>query len=253
LQFSIVEKHYFSGGQRIMQTLLMLNPKGGSGKSTLATNLASFFSCWGVGVSVADYDPQLTALDWLARRPASLPKIEGQAVQVSACMDSLANSQCDDYLIMDAPSGHYGNDLLPFLEQANKIIIPVVPSPHDISAAERFLNWMVTLDWFESQRNSIAIVANRVRHSTRSFKLLKGFLHSAPVPCVGVLRDTQNYVMAAQYGLSIFELPSYKVSNELRRWQPLINWLCVDRFLYPAVPLNPNWELKAELSHAAAI
>jgi chromosome partitioning protein len=219
-----------------MHTILVLNPKGGSGKSTLSTNLAGFFACWGVRVTIADFDEQATALDWLAARPASCPAIEG----IDSHDAVLPRHRPTDYLILDVPSGHYGEDLLPWLKQADKIIVPVVPSPHDIRAAKRFLDWIATEERMQECSPSIGIVANRVRENTRSFKLLKSFLESVHIPCMAILRDTQNYILAAQHGLSIFELPSYKVKQDLQQWQRLIKWLCIDPHIYPDVPIKPQ-------------
>ena len=55
-----------------MRHIMVLNSKGGCGKSTLATNIASYFATEGAAVALADYDPQRSGLDWLARRPATL-------------------------------------------------------------------------------------------------------------------------------------------------------------------------------------
>lgn len=219
-----------------MHTILVLNPKGGAGKSTLSINLAGFFACWGVRVTIADFDVQATSLDWLNARPSSCPAIKGIDNHASV----LPLHHTSDYLILDVPSGHYGEDILPWLKKADKIIIPVVPSPHDIRAAKRFLDWLATDERVEGCTSSVAIVANRVRENTRSFKLLKSFLASVHVPCIGLLRDTQNYVLAAQHGLSIFELPTYKVKQDLQQWQRLIRWLCVDPYIYSDVPVKPD-------------
>ena len=219
-----------------MQSILILNPKGGSGKSTLSINLAGFFACWGVQVTIADYDPQSTSLDWLSIRPSNCPRIEG--------IDNHETSQLKpihtDYVIQDAPSGCHGDTLLPWLQQADRIIIPVVPSPQDIWATKRLIDWIATDERLEECVQSIAIVANRVRKNTRSFNLLKSFLETVPVPCVGILRDTQNYVFAAQHGLSIFEMPAHKVKQDLQQWQNLIKWLCIDPFIHPNVPIKPD-------------
>ena len=62
-----------------MRHIMVLNSKGGCGKSTLATNIASYFATQGAAVALADYDPQRSGLDWLARRPAERPAIAGVA------------------------------------------------------------------------------------------------------------------------------------------------------------------------------
>jgi hypothetical protein len=51
--------------------------KGGSGKSTLATNIAGWLAGKRQRVALGDSDPQRSASDWLARRPALFPPIAG--------------------------------------------------------------------------------------------------------------------------------------------------------------------------------
>lgn len=219
-----------------MQSILVLNPKGGAGKSTLATNLAGFFACWGIRVTIADYDSQMTSLDWLAARPPSCPRIEGVVAQ----RPGLPAGSSSDYMILDVPSGGDNEALLPLIQRADRILVPVVPSPHDMRAAARFLDWLATDECFKDVCSSIAIVANRVRKQTRSFRLLQEFLLSTPVPCIGVLRDTQNYVHAAQHGLSLFELPKSRVRHDLQQWQRIVNWLCADPYMVADIPVKPD-------------
>ncbi len=219
-----------------MRTILVLNPKGGSGKSTISTNLAGFFACWGVRVTLMDFDSQASSMEWLAARPESCPVIKGVAVQ----NDEPPVLDETDYLIIDVPSGYYTEQLLPWIQRAERIIVPVLPSPHDIRATKHFLDWMATDERLEDCAPAIGIIANRVKENTRSFKLIKSFLQTVNLPCIGILRDTQNYVLAAQYGLSIFELPSYEVKKDLLQWQRFVKWLCMDRFIYPDVPIKPD-------------
>lgn len=39
------------------------------------------------------------------------------------------------------------------------------------------------------------------------------------------IRDTQNYVLALDHGISLFDLPLQRVRNELERWRVLLQWL----------------------------
>ena len=62
-----------------MKHVLIANPKGGSGKTTLATNVAGWLAGKRQRVVLADHDPQRSATEWLARRPAPFPPIIGHA------------------------------------------------------------------------------------------------------------------------------------------------------------------------------
>ncbi len=216
-----------------MYTILVLNPKGGSGKSTLATNLAGFFANWGVQVTIADFDPQQSALEWLKARPIDAPKVRG----VVGSEQRVRVSSLSDYLIIDVASGQYGESVLKWVSMADKVIVPVLPSPHDIRAAKHFLDWVATEERMQPHVEKFAIVANKVRKNNRSFQLLKSFLLSVPFSCIAILRDTQNYVLAAEEGYSIFELRRTRVAKDLDQWQGIVRWLCFDPHLYPGVPV----------------
>ncbi len=45
------------------------------------------------------------------------------------------------------------------------------------------------------------------------------------------MRETQNYVVAAERGLGVFELPPYAVRKDLDQWEPIIRWLGSKRSL----------------------
>lgn len=55
-----------------MRTIMLMNAKGGCGKTTLATNLATWYADEGMKVALADFDPQMSTLDWLEARKAYL-------------------------------------------------------------------------------------------------------------------------------------------------------------------------------------
>jgi chromosome partitioning protein len=65
-----------------------------------------------------------------------------------------------------------------------------------------------------------------VRTNTRVYDLLKRFLTKLEYPLVGELRDTQNYVRAAEQGLGIHEIrPATRVRRDVAAWTPLLEWI----------------------------
>ena len=71
----------------------------------------------------------------------------------------------------------------------------------------------------------IALVANRVRENTVVYHKLSVFLKSLKIPFIATLRDTQNYIRAADRGLGIFELAPSAVQIDLEQWKPLLKWV----------------------------
>lgn len=204
-----------------MRRIMVLNPKGGCGKSTIATNLASYYALKGVPVVLADFDVQGSSLDWLKARPPERPLIRGLAVEDGEMM--LPHGK--GYMIMDAPAATHGKLLKFHVKRAQTILIPVLPSPMDIRATARFIEELLTLGRVNREKTRIAVVANRVREHTRIYHALERFLDSLGIPFIAVLRDTQNYIRAADRGIGIFEMPGYLTAPDVEQWQPLLEWL----------------------------
>lgn len=200
---------------------MVLNPKGGCGKSTLATNLASYYAQAGQAVSLADFDLQSSSLDWLAVRPEAAAPIGA----LKARGEELLLPHSNGYLIMDVPAGLHGKELKRYLKLAQTVIIPVLPSPMDIRATARFIAELLLVGRVSRQRTRIAVVANRVREHTLIYHTLERFLRSLKIPFLTTLRDSQNYIRAAERGVGIFELPPSLVAHDIEQWQPLLAWL----------------------------
>jgi chromosome partitioning protein len=232
-----------------MRTIMVLNAKGGSGKTTLATNLAAHYAAAGKSVVLADFDPQGSSLAWLKVRPEDRPSIGG----VAAWQEPPQVPRDTDYVVMDAPSGSHGSRLTRLLRYTQTVVIPVLPSPLDIRAAADFIQELKqvgeltkrnlqaidgALDFLSRlfagntvSTTRLAVVANRVRENTLAYETLEEFLDKLKVPFLTSLRDTQNYIQAAERGLGLAELAPSQVASDLELWEPLIKWLNSKRSL----------------------
>lgn len=205
-----------------MRTILVINAKGGSGKSTLCTNLASYFASEeNASVLLEDHDPQGSSADWLAVRPENCPKIIGH----HATESSINQPRKADYIIMDSPSGISGKELQNLVQQAETLLVPVLPSPMDIRAVARFVQTVLQLNKVAGKRVKIGVVANRVKEYTLIYQQLEKFLKRLDFAFVAKLRDTQNYVRTAERGIGIHEMPPSAVHDDLDQWDPIIKWL----------------------------
>jgi chromosome partitioning protein len=206
-----------------MKKVLIANPKGGSGKSTLATNLASYYALWDVPVALSDLDPQQSSMEWLGQRPDHLNPIVG----VEGTTGRLSVPDGIQRLVADAPARTTLAQLRRLFEQCDEVLIPVLPSPIDIRAAGHFVGELLLDDMLRKSR--IGLVANRVRENTRIYANLEKFLKTLDIPLVTHLRDTQNYIRAAEGGFGIFEMPPYLADRDMEDWRPLINWIEYDQ------------------------
>ena len=206
-----------------MQTILCMNAKGGSGKTTIATNLATWYADDGRQVALMDYDPQRSALDWLVARDdyEGIPAIEA----VDAVSGEARAAHGTEVALLDAPSGLYGAQLTPLLRRADVLLVPVLPSPIDMRAATRFIEELMKSGRISRGQTRIGLIANRVRENTRIFHALEDFLAWFDVPLLTHLRESQNYIRAAETGLGLFELAPSQVAVDVEQWDPVVEWL----------------------------
>jgi len=114
--------------------------KGGVGKSTLTENCAAVRAELGYRVVIADFDNQGTCSKWVSRRDEdpSLPKIDVRRLAAEKRSDvgafaSLIQELADTYDDVFIDVG--GQDSAVFrasLAVADKIIVPLTPSPDDL-------------------------------------------------------------------------------------------------------------------------
>src|SRR5262245_10616617 len=171
-----------------MRHILVTNAKGGCGKSTIATSLAGYFASEGYATALADFDPQQSALSWLELRPKDYPAIAGLAAHDEG-LKHLPRST--EYLIIDAPARSHGRELTELVRRAESIIVPVLPSPIDINAAQKFIEELMGVHKVVDKQARVAVVANRVRDNTLIAEELDDYLEKLKAPYVTWLREAQ--------------------------------------------------------------
>ena len=205
-----------------MRSIMVLNSKGGSGKSTIATNIASYYATQGNKVILVDLDPQASSLEWLAARPpgrSTISGIDGSAGQFRVPRNA-------DYVVYDTPAAVQGAEISALLRRAQSVIVPVLPSPIDMRAATPFVQKLLENGRVTRKETRIALIANRCREHYNIYHQLDSYLRKVrKAPFISVLRETQNYVRAADRGLGVFELPPYAVRKDMDQWDPILRWL----------------------------
>lgn len=218
-----------------MQRIVVLNPKGGSGKTTLAINIASYFASRGDATLLIDRDPQGSATRWLRKRKAPQPEIRGIATferdQRTTLAWQMRVPEGTTKIVIDSPAAVEGRALPELTRDAHKIIVPVLPSDIDIHAASRCIADLLLVAKIKRAENRIGVIANRVRKNTLMFQSLMRFLEKLDIPVVATIRDSQNYVRAAEQGVGIHEMKPYTVREDLAQWQTLLAWLEPERVL----------------------
>ncbi len=213
-----------------LNKIVILNPKGGCGKSTLATNLAASYAARSTTPAIMDYDPQGSTMGWLERRPEDLPEIHGIAAYKRSMQATrswqlrVPNDTVN--LIVDSPASVTHDDLRELTRDSTSILVPVLPSPMDMRAATPFIKLLLDNGRVARKETRVALIANRCRENYNIYHQLDTYLRKVrKAPFISVLRETQNYVRAAERGLGIFELAPYAVRRDIDQWDPIVRWL----------------------------
>ena len=223
-----------------LRKIVVLNPKGGSGKTTLAINLASYFATRQGKPVLMDFDPQGSTMRWAHNRPQERPFIH----VVDACATNPRVTRSFQLrippdvrqLVVDTPAAMSAQRLSQFTRGAHAILVPVLPSDMDIHAVSQLVADLLLVAKVSRRMGRLGVVANRVRENTLAYRRLMRFLESLNIPVVGQLRDSQNYVHAAEQGLGIHELPPSHTAKDIEGWAPLIDWVGQRM----ATPLTPR-------------
>lgn len=206
-----------------MRTFLVASSKGGAGKTTLATNLAAHFALEGKRTVMVDADRQHSATRWGEKRAglasAVLP-VDGTRRGWEKAIP--ADTQV---VVIDAAAGDMGDDLEPYLERADAVLVPVNPSMIDLEATVGFLNSLATTARVRKGKLPVALVGNRLKPWTLASQQAMDQLKAWPYPLVAQLRDTQAYVLMVALGKSVFDYRSEQIRGHQDDWAPLLKWL----------------------------
>jgi chromosome partitioning protein len=221
-----------------MQKIVILNPKGGSGKTTIAINLASYFAVSGLRPTLMDLDAQGSSTRWLGKRAkgqAPIHAIAGYERNSRVTRSFATRLPLDtERLIVDTAAALEPQRLPDITRSATAVIVPVLPSDIDIHAAAKCISDLLLIARIRREEQRIAVIANRVKKNTLIFKALMKFLETLNIPVVATLRDSQNYIRAAESGSGLFEMKANQVKEDLDQWLPLLGWLAQRRPLYIA-------------------
>ena len=212
-----------------MQRIVVLNPKGGSGKTTIAINLASYLASRGDSPVLMDYDPQGSSTRWVKKRQPNQPPVHVIAAfekdgRTTRAFQLRVPGEAT-HVIVDTPAALEPRHLPEMTRDADKVIVPVLPSDIDINACSNCVRDLLLVAKIKRDENRLGVIANRIRRNTLIYQALIRFLHTLGVPIVATLRDSQNYVRAAQLGVGVHEMKNYVVQEDVEQWRPLTEWL----------------------------
>ncbi|MFK5894088.1 MAG: ParA family protein [Pseudomonadota bacterium] len=209
-----------------MPVIAVINPKGGVGKTTITLNLGLFLSSQSKNIIFVDLDPQHSLTDWLKRRPKALSQftcIKNNSDKL--CKEDLLPMDKDTYYLLDCPAGMNKKQISNLLGLSDILLIPVTPSPVDLSALTHFFFQLAANEEHPIENIPMALIANRAKVYTRAHTetLLK--IKKFNIPLLATFRDTQNYTLPAGRGMGLIDLPDYHVKVDIDSWHSVLAWL----------------------------
>jgi len=136
------------------------NQKGGTGKTTLAANLAVLWSNSEYKVAVFDGDAQKSLTHWIEARKKYYGEndigIDVHSYNPHTFEEDLNNVRKKyNFILIDSPPS-ITYETIQIVKNANRVIVPVQPSPVDLMATVPFLNMV------KREKKKSIVILNRV-------------------------------------------------------------------------------------------
>jgi chromosome partitioning protein len=142
----------------------LLNQKGGVGKTTLATHVAGELAMRGQHVVLLDADPQGSSLDWTQRRSQQgLPRLFSAVGLARETLHQEAPelARRADHVIIDGPP-RIAALARSALLAAERVLIPVQPSPYDLWASAEMVALIREAQVFRPALRAAFVINRRV-------------------------------------------------------------------------------------------
>ena len=145
--------------------LAFTNQKGGTGKTTLSANLAVLWSNSQYKVAVIDGDNQKSLSNWIEARKKYYGEndigFDVLAYNSHSLGEDIKNIKRKyNFIIIDSPPS-ITYDTIQIIKNADRVFVPVQPSPVDLMATIPFLNLT------KQERKKSTVVLNRVMPRVR--------------------------------------------------------------------------------------
>jgi chromosome partitioning protein len=186
--------------------------KGGVGKSTIVENLGALRASKGRRVLLVDLDAQQTTAKWTAVRTVSGIKPEMLCIPrgKDLARDLVALREQFDTVLVDI-GGKDTSDFREAMVLADRVIVPLKPSPADLSTVPDFATMIRRVNTAIEDTKDVAVVLNMVDSTSNQYKrFLAGFDPFRDVLRVldGRIHDRVAFQKAYEEGKGVHELAS---------------------------------------------
>ena len=187
------------------RVIAVINQKGGTGKTTLALNLAAGLARR-APTAVIDADPQRSISQWIAmggserELPVATPIGDNPAATIAEMKKS------HRYVVVDCPPTVQGAVIDAVMAVADRVLIPVLPSPLDLWASVE----MAALVREAQQKNRALqawLVLNQVETRNALSRVMQQAVAEFDLPLLQAsLQRRAAYRSAAVEGVSVYGL-----------------------------------------------
>lgn len=206
-----------------MRTIVLASQKGGSGKTTIAAHLAVALERAGQGPAVLiDTDPQGSLARWWNKRDAPSPAFADATVRQLS--EKLAALKADGFTwcVVDTPPAD-GEQNAKVIAEADLVLIPTRPSPHDLDALG------ATLELCQASQRRYVFVVNAAKTNASITVQTVTALSEHGQVAPAVVADRVLFASSMIDGRTVFDVdPAGRSAEEIAALCKFVNSLFTD-------------------------
>jgi len=194
-----------------MKTIVLASQKGGAGKTTLAAHLAVAAEKAGDGPCVLlDTDPQASLATWWNEREDENPSFAPTTLkELSGKLEALAKAGYA-YAFIDTPPA-ITESIRAVVMQADFVLIPTRPSPHDLRAVG------LTVELTAGADRSFAFAVMQAKPNARLTVQAMAALSQHGVVAPSIIHDRVDYAASMIDGRTVLEIdPRGRSAEEIK-------------------------------------